>query len=79
MFILQVIVEDEDSGFNGQFIYVFDIFVEEFWINVFFGVIYMVKKIEVGVWEFLFIVVVLVIDYGIFIQCVFVIVQIRIN
>ena len=75
--ILRVSAKDEDSGSNGQLTYEFDTSVDEFRIDSSSGVIYTVKRIEVGVRESPLFAIVSAVDRGTPTRCTFPTLQIR--
>ena len=77
--ILRVSAKDKDSGSNGQLTYAFVSSVRLFWINATSGVIYTAQRIQVGVRESLYSIVVSATDHGLPPQRAFITVQIRIN
>lgn len=76
--ILRVSAHDRDSGAKSQLTYVFVTSVNEFRINATSGVIYTLRRIQVGLRESLFFIVVSATDHGIPAQRAFVTVKIQI-
>ena len=78
-FILRVSAEDKDSGTNGEITYAFVTYVPQFTIHADTGSIHTAQKIEVGVQESLFFVVVSATDRGVPRQRAYVNVKIQIS
>ena len=77
--ILRVSAEDRDRGSNGQLTYAFVTPVNEFRINATSGVIYTAQRIQVGLRESLYFIVVSATDHGVPAQRAFVTVKIQIH